>query len=515
MGLTSLEIHALAVDPAAPLKIYAATGGGGVFDLTQTESDLGITKDNGLTAAIPGDPVSYTITVTNAGPDDAIGARVTDSFPADLTGVMWTCVATGGASCTAGPVAGDIDELVDVPMGDTLTFTATGTLALAATGFLTNTATVAAPPGVSDPDVPDDPFDCTTAAMPPDPSCNFFEDGETIKPTTDLEISKTHVGPVLAGGTVTYTIVATNNGPLAISGAKVADTFPAEVTGGAGVTWICTASGTASCMMGSPTGTGAAGTGDIDEAVDLGAAVGDKVTYTAAAKVASGTTGMVDNTATVDPNTAVTGVSDDVTPGNNSSTDSITLGFEADLSIAKDDGSTAAIPGGHLTDLDLRALAIRPDATSTLLIGTAAGAFKSLDMGGVWSGSSDGLTDLSVRALAIDPLTSDVAYAGTIVIAPCRTVRLFVFVTSMAPALPVPVLVARISPPDEIVALRAENVTIPPAPVPELLLWMLLGLPVSLAPLISASPATVTSTEPPSPSPKVLESILLPFVTLS
>ena len=61
-------------------------------------TDLRITKTNAVNGVVAGETTTYTITVTNtAGPSDAIGATVIDTFPAALTGVTWTCTGTGAA----------------------------------------------------------------------------------------------------------------------------------------------------------------------------------------------------------------------------------------------------------------------------------------------------------------------------------------------------------------------------------------------------------------------------------
>ena len=44
-------------------------------------ADLAVTKTDGSLTYTPGMPVTYTITVTNSGPSDAIGAIVTDALP--------------------------------------------------------------------------------------------------------------------------------------------------------------------------------------------------------------------------------------------------------------------------------------------------------------------------------------------------------------------------------------------------------------------------------------------------
>ena len=78
------------------------------------EVDLGPTwvrRDYASFSVVPGvvwafSPHAYlaarfTITVTNPlGPSDAIGATVTDTFPAALTGVIWTCTAAANQRWT-------------------------------------------------------------------------------------------------------------------------------------------------------------------------------------------------------------------------------------------------------------------------------------------------------------------------------------------------------------------------------------------------------------------------------
>ena len=110
-------------------------------------TDLHITNTNGVNGVVAGLPTTYTITVTNPlGPSDASGATVTDTFPATLTGVTWTCTGTGGGACPASG-SGDINTPVTVPVGATVVFTATGTVDPAATGELVNAAQVLPPAG--------------------------------------------------------------------------------------------------------------------------------------------------------------------------------------------------------------------------------------------------------------------------------------------------------------------------------------------------------------------------------
>src|SRR4030095_9160884 len=91
---------------------------------------------------------------------------------------------------------------------------------------LSNTATITPPAGVND----------------PNPGNNSAADSVRVSaPTADLAITKTNgVASVTAGSGVTYTIVASNAGPFAVTGATVADTLPASLTG---VSWTCVGAG--------------------------------------------------------------------------------------------------------------------------------------------------------------------------------------------------------------------------------------------------------------------------------
>ena len=69
-------------------------------------ADLAVTKTDGSLTYTPGMPVTYTITVTNAGPSDAIGATVTDALPPQVTSATWTATGTAGTTFTASGTGG-------------------------------------------------------------------------------------------------------------------------------------------------------------------------------------------------------------------------------------------------------------------------------------------------------------------------------------------------------------------------------------------------------------------------
>jgi uncharacterized repeat protein (TIGR01451 family)/fimbrial isopeptide formation D2 family protein len=283
-------------------------------DTLAPQADLSITKTDGVTTATPGGSVTYTITASNAGPSNAPGATVADTFPASLT-CNWTCTGAGGGTCTAAG-SGNINDTANLPAGGSVTYTAICTVSGAASGTIINTATVAAPAGVTD----------------PTPGNNSATDTDTVAAQADLAITKTDgVTAVTAGGSTTYTITASNAGPSSATGATVADTFPATLT----CTWTCTGAGGGTCT--------AAGSGNINDTVNLPS--GGSVTYTASCTISGAATGTLVNTATVAAPAGVT----DPNPANNSATDTDTVGAQADLSITKTDGVTSVNAGGSVT----------------------------------------------------------------------------------------------------------------------------------------------------------------------
>ena len=282
-------------------------------------ADLAITKTDGLTSAQPGDTVTYTIEVTNAGPSAAVDAAVTDTVPAGLAAVTWTCTPGVGGACDAGAGSGSsIATTADLAPGGSVTYSVTATVTATA-GQITNVAQVAAPAGVTDPVSGD----------------NTATDVTTVTPTADLSITKTDgLTDVAAGESLTYTVVVANGGPSAIVGAQVTDVLPAPLTG---ATWTCTASPGSLCES-------AVGAGDLDETVTV--AAGGSITYSVTAAVpASAPAGPLVNAAAV----AMPSGTIDPTPGNNAASDTTEVQRVADLSVTKTDGAASAVPGSTVT----------------------------------------------------------------------------------------------------------------------------------------------------------------------
>ena len=194
--------------------------------------DLAITKDDGQTSYVPGTPISYTVTVTNAGPSTATDVSLSDDLPAAITNPTVTCVATGAANCgSRSSVRSPIGSVgASLPPGSTLTITIAGTIAPDATGDLVNTATVAAGGGATD----------------TNPANNSATDTDTPgTPQVDLAVAKNDGQTTYVPGTpISYTITVTNAGPSTANGVSLADTVPAAITD---VTVNCAVTGTGDC----------------------------------------------------------------------------------------------------------------------------------------------------------------------------------------------------------------------------------------------------------------------------
>lgn len=286
-------------------------------DTLTPQADLSITKTDGSDTSVAGNQITYAIVVRNNGPSTVNGATVTDTVPTKLTNVTWTCTPSAGATCGAPNGSGSINTTVNLLPGATATFSLNATVNNSATGALTNTATVTSPASAPD----------------PSPSNNSATDNNTIVTTVDMAITKTNnVTTLVPGNQTTYTIVVSNAGPSAVTGAAVADNLPVTLTN---ASWTCTASAGSSC--GSPNGTGS-----INTTVSL--AVNGTATYTLTATVAANATGSLSNSASVAPPSGTV----ETNGANNAATDTDALS-STDLAITKTNNATQVVAGQSTT----------------------------------------------------------------------------------------------------------------------------------------------------------------------
>ncbi|MBL36786.1 MAG: hypothetical protein CMP07_00075 [Xanthomonadales bacterium] len=253
-------------------------------------ADLSVTKTDNQASHTPGTPVSYTIVAANAGPSDVSDALVGDTFGAPLSNCSWTSVASGGATGNTN-AGGNLADTLAMPAGSSVTYTATCDVDPAATGDLSNTATIS-----------------STLVTDPAAGNDSATDVSTLNASADLSISKTDGKTQhLAGTPISYTIVAQNSGPSAVSDALVSDVFPAPLTG---CSWTSSATGGATGNTD--------GSGTLSDTLTM--PVGSTVTYTAICGIPLDATGTLSNTATISSASAT-----DPVPGDESATDGDTV----------------------------------------------------------------------------------------------------------------------------------------------------------------------------------------------
>ena len=200
-------------------------------------TDLAITKSDGSTTVDAGDSTTYTLTVTNNGPSPVTGAILADPAVAGLTKTAVACAPTPGQCVTAPTVAqlqGGTFALPALAAGQTYALGVTADVT-AASGSVTNGATVAPPAGATDPDGANDSASDTDTVNP------VVTPGLTLAKTADPMTYTT------AGDVITYTYLLTNSGNVALSGPfTVADdkatvTCPATASLAVGDSISCTA----------------------------------------------------------------------------------------------------------------------------------------------------------------------------------------------------------------------------------------------------------------------------------
>ena len=159
--------------------------------------------------------ITFTDVITNTGAAGVTGATVNVPIPTNLTGVTSNNIESGGATIAASTgTSGAILDTVNLPAGSAITYIISGTIAHAATGTLTDTSNAATPSGVPN-------LDASAGKT----ITNVSNDGVSLTPQSDLYVSLQGADPVEIGGIDIYTIVVTNNGPSAVTGVTLADTF--------------------------------------------------------------------------------------------------------------------------------------------------------------------------------------------------------------------------------------------------------------------------------------------------
>ena len=130
-------------------------------------ADLSITKTASPDPVTTGDDVTYTVTVTNNGPDPATSVVVTDDLPAETTFV--SCSSTGEGVCGGSGNNRTVSfPLLPSGQSETITFVANVNCSVADGTVISNTATVSS--STPDPNSNNDSSTATTTASNPPPT---------------------------------------------------------------------------------------------------------------------------------------------------------------------------------------------------------------------------------------------------------------------------------------------------------------------------------------------------------
>jgi uncharacterized repeat protein (TIGR01451 family) len=254
-------------------------------------------------------PTTYTITLTNKGPDASSGvvltntisgitpAQFTDSYtPAATNPDTFTFSTTNGGSTAVetanGPIAaGNVDVFFHV-------LTVTGAKN---NMVITNTANV-------------------TATTPdPNPSNNTSVVNSTLVEKTDLSVTKTGPANATAGTQATYTIMVTNKGPLDAVNVLLTDALPAGET-------LVSAKQT-----GGPDTFSNTSSGNTASFTATKMALGNTDSFQVVAQIASGQP----NGSSLKDTATVSATNPDPNPSNNSSSVTTTVSTAADLAVIK------------------------------------------------------------------------------------------------------------------------------------------------------------------------------------
>ncbi len=173
----------------------------------RSAADLSVTQTDSPDPIAPGETLSYSLSVSNAGPNGATGVTVTDALPAGVTyqsatSSQGTCAETSGiVSCALGTVSSGAGATVSIDVTPQ------------AEGTITNSATVSG-----------SEFDTNG-------SNNNTSAQTTVSHIAALSVTnEDSPDPVLLGQPVTYTLRATNSGPSSATGVTLTDDIPAGMT---------------------------------------------------------------------------------------------------------------------------------------------------------------------------------------------------------------------------------------------------------------------------------------------
>ena len=203
----------------------------------QKRANISLTKTASPSAVIPGDPLTYTLTVSNAGPDDAQTIVVTDTLPSSSVTLV-SCSSTGGGGCGGSATV----PIVIIP-------------SLAANSSAVITLKVTVNSGLANGTSFDNAATATEATYDPDTANNTAKVTVIVLNQADLSIASSVAKA--SNRQITYTLTVTNLGPYDARGLVLTNVLPQGTIFGSlePGAWSCSApgvgaTGTVKCTLG-------------------------------------------------------------------------------------------------------------------------------------------------------------------------------------------------------------------------------------------------------------------------
>ena len=273
-------------------------------------ADLMITKTADSDTVLPRDTITYTLTVTNNGPDTAEAPMLVDNIYGELDNVLYS--TDNGASWNSW--SGSI-TLPDLEAGNTAAVLIEGIVNLYAGGNFENTASV------------------SSLTQDPDSSNNADTIETTVLENANISVVKS-ASPqdVSTGDIVTYTLLVSNAGPSDAENVTLSDDVPTDITDAEysldnGTTWV---------PWSSPYSLGTLANGDVVSILLRGT-----VSPTASTTIT--------NTATVGSDTPDIDLSDNTSTIEVSVSESPPAPLSADLAVIKSASPSTVLAGTPLT----------------------------------------------------------------------------------------------------------------------------------------------------------------------
>ncbi len=282
-GSASFTVRAIAPPSGTVVNVAAATSATAEANPVDNRAawttsiggaDVSVAKTAPAQTVNAGDPIDFTVLVTNLGTGTAAGVTVTDSLPANATFVSATGGPTQSGRLLTWPV---IPSLAN---GASVSYTVR--VVAPASGSVVNVARVA------------------STSTDPNAGNNRSAPTIAVNPVANLSVSKTASPAVVnAGDTLTYTIQVSNTGPSDAVSVVVTDTLPLasvlfiDATGGASL---------AGNVLTWPTLATLAAGGSVNYTVRVEVSTSGAITNIAAVTATTADANPADNRATVTTN---------------------------------------------------------------------------------------------------------------------------------------------------------------------------------------------------------------------